>query len=105
MRILAHIWLRAVEGFLIDNLGQSIFCQWQRLALFRHELTLRQPTLANPTFSRHMDDPTHESSPMKNALGAAGMMKTSGSGTTPAYQLARRCQESPGGSGTGAFVT
>jgi hypothetical protein len=37
MRELAHIWLRAVEGFLINSLGQLSFRQLQWPALFRHE--------------------------------------------------------------------
>jgi hypothetical protein len=61
MRELAHIRLRAVEGFLIDNLGQSFFRQRQRPALFRHELTLRQPTLTNPTRIPHTHGASHES--------------------------------------------
>ena len=69
MRELAHIWLRAVEGFLIDHLGQLFFRQRQRPALFRHELTLRQPTLAKPTLSRHMDDDSPESCDMKKSVG------------------------------------
>src|SRR5262245_49249652 len=46
---LAHIRLGAVKGFLIDNLGQLMLRQLQWPALFRHELILREPTLANPT--------------------------------------------------------
>jgi hypothetical protein len=69
MRELAHIWLRAVEGFLIDNLGQLFFRQRQRPTLFRHELTLRQPTLTNPTLSPHMDDNSREPYDMKNFVG------------------------------------
>jgi hypothetical protein len=69
MRELAHIRLCAVEGFLIDHLGQLFFRQRQRLAVFRHELTLRQPTLAQPTLSRHLDDDSHESCDMENSVG------------------------------------
>jgi hypothetical protein len=32
-------------------------------------LTLRQPTLTNPTLSRHLDDNSHESDEMKNFVG------------------------------------
>jgi hypothetical protein len=69
MRELAHIGLCAVEGFLIDNLGQLFFRQRQRPTLFRHELTLRQPTLTNPTLSHHMDDHSYEFYDMKNFVG------------------------------------
>jgi hypothetical protein len=37
MRELAHIGLGAVEGFLIDDLGQLFLCYRQWPALFHHE--------------------------------------------------------------------
>jgi hypothetical protein len=37
MRELMHIRLRAMEGFLIDSLGQLLLRQQQWPALFRHE--------------------------------------------------------------------
>jgi hypothetical protein len=69
MRELAHIRLRAVEGFLIDSLGQLLFRQRQWPALFRHELTLRQPTLTNATRSPQIDDDLPESCKMENLWG------------------------------------
>jgi hypothetical protein len=69
MRELAYIRLCAVEGFLIDTLGQSFFRQRQRPALFRHELTLRQPAFSTATDSPHVDDDSLKSCEMKNSGG------------------------------------